>query len=342
MASGLALLAGCVGLAHPTGPVLAGSGGGHGVAGLAGSKRPAVANDGSAATPRMLTSSAAPPPLAASVRASQTAGYAPASISFEANVSGGTPPYTVLDWSFGDGATATGLDAVHQYAKAGDFLVQFELSDSAQQHGAASVWVNLSAAPITTVGGGGPPTVSPYVVWGGAALVGTGTGVLVLWIGLRWQARRSANDDAGEPPAPPPAPSDPGSMAPSPSAPSVAAASAGLAVRPTARQRRLTQEVLVHLYSLGRWGPHELAPAEATQAGIGSGIGSAQNALSNVLRRLEAAGFLASELTHVPGRSRRVKAYRLTPRGEALARSLRPPGPGAAVPPSESAPRPYA
>ncbi|MCI4337971.1 MAG: helix-turn-helix transcriptional regulator, partial [Thermoplasmata archaeon] len=176
-------------------------------------------------------------------------------------------------------------------------------------------------------GGGGTNSggYPAYALWGIAALLGAGSGALVLWSGLRWQARRAA--EAGPdppttgPPVDPPsslAPSGTGSAAPPP----IAAAPA--VARPTVAQRRLTQEVLLHLYSLGRWGPDELSPPEATQAGIGTGISAAQNALSNVLRRLEAAGFLQSELTHVSGGSRRVKAYRLTARGEALARSLRP------------------
>ncbi|HEY6237961.1 MAG TPA: hypothetical protein VIZ68_02090, partial [Thermoplasmata archaeon] len=45
--------------------------------------------------------------------------------------------------------------------------------------------------------------------------------------------------------------------------------------------------------------------------------------VSNVLRRLASSGLVVEELQHVQGQPRRLKVYRLSLRGEALARELR-------------------
>ncbi|MHB8352545.1 MAG: PKD domain-containing protein [Thermoplasmata archaeon] len=89
---------------------------------------------------------------------------------------------------------------------------------------------------------------------------------------------------------------------------------------PTPRQR--TREVLVRLYRLGRVGRDEVPGSEWTQSGLSQALEIPQNALSNILRRLVAADILVEELSHVRGRPRRVKIYRLTREGETLARTF--------------------
>ncbi|MCI4345134.1 MAG: PKD domain-containing protein [Thermoplasmata archaeon] len=283
--------------------------------------------------------------ISVSIRASQTAGFAPASVSFEATPGGGTPPYTKLLWSFGDSTSASGVDAVHAFGNAGNFEVRFDLQDSAGATAFATTWVNLSSSSPPAVPAA-PPSILSWVL---PPVLGAGSAALVLWVGLRWQAR-SARRVNGSPSTKGYGDTD-GSLTPnhgqsrtgseearvgasgaSPPAATFLPPQGG--PRPTVAQRRLTQEVLVHLYTFGRWSPDTLPPAGATQGGISSAIGSGQSALSNVLRRLEAAGFLTSELTHASGRTRRVKAYRLTPRGESLARTLPPRGGGSGPEPS--------
>ena len=77
------------------------------------------------------------------------------------------------------------------------------------------------------------------------------------------------------------------------------------------------------LYHLGRISPDDIPTTEWTQQGMGERLAIPQNALSNVLRRLEAAGIVTTRVEHVHGRPRRVKTYYLTPTGERLARSRR-------------------
>lgn len=110
--------------------------------------------------------------------------------------------------------------------------------------------------------------------------------------------------------------------------PAVVAASAAAAPDPssTAPGRealRLSQRIVLHLAGLGTLGSDEVATLGFTQLGMSAALGTRQNALTNVLRRLVAAGILLEDVRHVRGQPRRLKVYRLTPRGEALARELR-------------------
>ncbi len=95
---------------------------------------------------------------------------------------------------------------------------------------------------------------------------------------------------------------------------------------------RLSQRIVLHLARQGVLGPDEVAPLGFSQPGMSVALGVRQNALTNVLRRLVAAGVLSEDVRHVRGQPRRLKVYRLTPRGEELARDLRrhpPPTPNA-------------
>lgn len=86
---------------------------------------------------------------------------------------------------------------------------------------------------------------------------------------------------------------------------------------------RLSQRVILHVYAQGVVPMGAVAPPGLSQAGIGEALGVRQGGLAAVLRRLEAAGVLTAERGHVRGRDRRLKIYRLSPRGIELARDLR-------------------
>jgi PKD repeat protein len=51
------------------------------------------------------------------------------SVSFNATVSGGTPPYT-FKWDFGDGTTGTGPMVTHTYSSSGSFMVKLTITDA--------------------------------------------------------------------------------------------------------------------------------------------------------------------------------------------------------------------
>ena len=167
--------------------------------------------------------------------------------------------------------------------------------------------------------------------------VGAGVGASVAAFGAAWVYFRSvvrSRRNAPSPPDPPtPAPTDPprpigNGVAPiaSPVAavaalpPEAAPGAPPRDAAPAASLVRLSQRILVHLAHHGPRGAEGSVDEAATQRGIGGALGATQGALSSVLRRLEDGGAITSEKLHVRGRSRRVKVYRLTPRGVELAR----------------------
>jgi DNA-binding MarR family transcriptional regulator len=86
---------------------------------------------------------------------------------------------------------------------------------------------------------------------------------------------------------------------------------------------RLSHRVILHVYAQGTLAPGEVAPPGLCQAGMVEALGIPQTGLAAVLRRLEAAEVLTTERGHVRGHDRRLKIYRLSPRGLELARELR-------------------
>ena len=86
---------------------------------------------------------------------------------------------------------------------------------------------------------------------------------------------------------------------------------------------RLSLRLVVQL---SRWGPPAdggVARPESTQQGLAQDLSATQGAVSKVLARLVAAEMVRPERRHVRGVDRRVRAYYLTARGEALAREVR-------------------
>jgi DNA-binding MarR family transcriptional regulator len=86
---------------------------------------------------------------------------------------------------------------------------------------------------------------------------------------------------------------------------------------------RLSQRVILHVYAQGVQVTGGVAAAGLCQAGMVEALGIPQAGLAAVLRRLEAAGILIGERGHVRGHDRRLKVYRLSPRGVQLAQELR-------------------
>jgi PKD repeat protein/DNA-binding MarR family transcriptional regulator len=115
---------------------------------------------------------------------------------------------------------------------------------------------------------------------------------------------------------PPPSPADAkGATVSAPQVPEAAAREAN--------DLRLSQRILLHLYGQGRLADDEVATAAFTQSGMIGSLDTQQSLLSNVLRRMIYSGFLTQDVRHVRGASRRLRVYRLTPKGDRIARELR-------------------
>jgi hypothetical protein len=256
-------------------------------------------------------------------------GTAPLTVEFQGLVTGGTGTYPDLNWSFGDGAHASGTTVSHTFVQAGNYNVTLRAVDSAGDVGLGGALVRVTGASSGGLGS------LPSSVWLYLIPVGLAAGAFAAVIAVR--RRRSsapppagvyggfvsgAGTDPADLPEPglPAAPTDAGAAA---SAVSLEAETPGGRPDP----RRVTREVVVFLYRLGRVAPDDLPTSDWTQSGIGERLAIPQNVLSNVLRRLEAAGVVTSLTEHVHGRPRRVKTYYLTSAGERLARGFLRPAP---------------
>ena len=96
-----------------------------------------------------------PPPLTAvEITSSDREGVAPASFDFEANVTGGTVPYT-YSWDFGDGSVESEDDETisHTFDVAGTYNVDLTVTDSTGRTVSDSILITVeapSASPSTT------------------------------------------------------------------------------------------------------------------------------------------------------------------------------------------------
>src|SRR5215218_10147036 len=71
--------------------------------------------------------------LAAEITSNATSGNAPATVSFAADASGGTGPYTV-NWNFGDDSEESDEESVvHTFTEAGNYTVTLTVTDSEDQ-----------------------------------------------------------------------------------------------------------------------------------------------------------------------------------------------------------------
>lgn len=130
------------------------------------------------------------------------------------------------------------------------------------------------------------------------------------------QALQRAAGGAMEPPPSPGGTLEPASAAPL-SAPTEVPRAGLAAERQLAL--RLIRYLATHPSALGDGSD----PLRAhTQGALAAELGVTRGAVSKVLRRLDAAGIVASESAHVPGSGRRMRVYRLTSRGERIGRAL--------------------
>ncbi len=86
-------------------------------------------------------------------------------VEFRAAFQMGTPPYSV-DWSFGDGSSASGIDVVHAYAGPGAYSINVTLVDAAGARVSAQL----------------PFTITPSVT--SPTALGTGSSLAALFLGL--------------------------------------------------------------------------------------------------------------------------------------------------------------
>jgi DNA-binding MarR family transcriptional regulator len=274
---------------------------------------------------------AAPSLLSVNATAAPSQGPAPLTVELRAHAAGGNGVYVSYVWNFDDGSNGSGPSVEYTFLAPGNYTVTVSVHDSAGTAGQGVVRVAVTPA----ASGAGPAATPPSLWWG----LGVGAGALVAVAGvLSWRRRAqvvpigpmsvpspSVPPVVGEPPArPAPIPAPPGLVG-RPEAPDLAAgvapASGGV---PPDDPLRLSQRILLHLARFGA-PPGELpiAPIESTQLGMMQAFGAGQSAIANALRRLSAAGAVASESRHVAGHPRRLRSYYLTPRGQHIARELR-------------------
>lgn len=311
-------------------------------------------SSGNASTVVVLSSG----PVVVTIGATPLSGSAPLTVRFSSSASGGSGTYVGATWTFGNGEVGSGFRVNETYTAPGSYHAILNVTDSDGRSGVAGVWINVSAGG-TTPG----PTVSTQALEIGATVAILAVGLAVVFYLFRREGTPPPAERSGAvatTPLPPPAPTPP-SPPPTPETPPLAAPtpavspSSEVATPPTAAHvapvpeaeteatepavipvasrpspptvpgevLRLSQRLVLHLHRQGTLPPEAVAPPAFTQAGMAQALGTRQNTLATVLRRLVSAGVLTSDVRHVQGQPRRVKVYHLTPRGEALAKDLR-------------------
>lgn len=308
-----------------------------------------------------------PSNLAVAINASPSTGTVPLTVEFEARPSGGSGTYVSFLWSFGDGSVGSGPSVRYTFLQPGTFEVRVNVSDSGHRNATASATVVASSvgsgAHLNNPGGGRGATLLGMPVASAVAAIALGAGLTILGVSVVWvwQARRRSTPGPAAPTAPIGEATAPPSLSsgtagavrelaanlssplptiglPSAEAPNAPAPRGWAAPAPSPMDypsgsetatggRQLASQLLRHLEGLPRPAPGELPSRDWTQAGLAEALGVGQSAVSKVLRRLGLAGVVVSETGHVRGSARRVRVYRLTPRGEQLARALRGPEP---------------
>jgi PKD repeat protein len=102
----------------------------------------------------LITVEPAPPLTAVEITSSDTEGVAPATFDFEANVTGGTVPYT-YSWDFGDGSVESDDDESidHTFDVAGTYNVDLTVTDSTGRTVSDSILITVEPAPPLTAAG---------------------------------------------------------------------------------------------------------------------------------------------------------------------------------------------
>src|ERR671915_2157459 len=90
-------------------------------------------------------------PLTVGIISNGTEGVAPATFEFQANLTGGTEPYTYL-WDFGDGSEESDEQTVlHTFEEAGIYNVTLAATDTDDQDASASIEISVEEAPAEVV-----------------------------------------------------------------------------------------------------------------------------------------------------------------------------------------------
>ena len=261
-----------------------------------------------------------PGALAASIAATPLSGPVPLTVHVDASATGGSGTLLDVLWDFGDGGNGTGPDLNYTYSAPGNFTITLSITDSAGRTASADVVVHATPSAGTHPNQD-LPALSP---WEAAAIpvAIVLAAVALMAVAYRWLVvRRTDSGPAATLPTTTP-PATAGSEPAGPPSPEeMVAADEQRPGRDDAR--RLSERILVHLYWYGRSTAEGVAPPDASQSGMARRLGVAQNSLSKALGRLMDAGAVSVQLRHVPGAPRRLKTYTLTPRGEAIARSIR-------------------
>jgi PKD repeat protein/DNA-binding MarR family transcriptional regulator len=281
---------------------------------------------------------ATPSPLTIALSATPTSGVAPLTVEFVATVAGGSGTYASVFWSFGDGGVGAGVAVNYTYVRTGTYTVSVNVTDSEGHWATAHETIGVqdgSTAPSAGFGGADDLVLT----------VAAGAALAFLAVGLAWRIAVRARERAGTTPIRTAAGEAGGSSSGEPSRPSgpsgaspALAGAAGPAVPasratgnspqadprvvPDPRGLQLTQRVILHIGAQGRLSPDDVAPPGLTQAGIADALGTGQNSVTNVLRRLVAAGVVVHDVRHVSGQPRRLRVYRFTDRGESVYRDL--------------------
>jgi DNA-binding MarR family transcriptional regulator len=257
-------------------------------------------------------------PIQVGIHAAPMTGGRPLTVDFQAVVQGGSGRYVEYAWSFGDGDRGLGTQLNYTYLTTGEFTVVLVVTDSDGTNGTGSVGIRVTAVPSTV-----PVSAAPLTLALGI-LVGSVAGA-VAWRVETWGPQYAIPTD--------PRASRPegtlalgGGLGRSPP-PSEVTSSSGRdrAARPPRPEAvRTSYRLLAHLLRQPRLVPGQVVPSGRTQADLVDELDASQSTISELLARLTAAEVVYSELRHVADRSRRVRVYGLTPRGERLARELLP------------------
>jgi hypothetical protein len=281
-------------------------------------------------------------PLKVVATASTLSGSAPLTVVFRANASGGAGTYVNYSWQLGNGGEGSGPLVAYTYLSPGSYDVSVVVLDATGNATRAELRVQVQGPPAEWLG------LPPWELEALVLVVGAAAAAA---FGYRWVRRRSppssgpeearegssaqgawstwseggtpgaggggADPDVATDPATTPGPPDNGRPEVDPIGPS------GLSEAKLVEGRTVSRRLVPHLAGLGPLGPEDIPDSRWTQSGLAEALGISQNRVSNVLRRLVAAGIVVEELRHVSRRPRRVKVYLLTNRGQALADSYR-------------------